>query len=69
MAVLQVPTKRIDISNAKKLGLNPLNYPLFPPPSVNFTQHLLAPAGFVLHLQLAHVGEVATNGVECPQVS
>ena len=51
-----------------KSGLNPLNYPLFPPPGVNFTQHVLAPPGFVLHLQLSHVGEVATNGQNCAQV-
>lgn len=47
--------KIIDLAAESNGVLHHLNYPADPPPNVNFVQHLIAPIGYIIHLELHQV--------------
>ena len=54
----------VDLSNVTVGNLLHLNYPKSPPPNVEFMQHLVAPVGHVILLELYHM--TLAKGRNCP---
>jgi len=54
----------VDLTNVTVGNLLHLNYPKSPPPNVEFIQHLVAPVGHVILLELYHM--TMAEGRNCP---
>lgn len=51
----------IILQNKTSGMLNHLNYPQIPPPNIDYTQHIVAPLGEVILLEMYNVG-ISENG-------